>query len=115
MVAHAHVLPMQRVDRIKIPPHEPIATVHRVESTLENAGPRIELAASIEAIALKRFRRHVARHERNPIVAVSFVEPPAFVKQATFGLQPGVKRCARKRGEVIEGRDVKRVRSRKIR
>jgi hypothetical protein len=34
MVAKAHIAAMQAIDQIKIPPHEPIASVYGIESTI---------------------------------------------------------------------------------
>ena len=58
---------------------------------------------------LKQFRRHAARLKWNPVVAVTLIEPPIFVKQPAFVLQPFVKRRSGKRREMIKRRDVERV------
>ena len=114
MITHTDIIPVHRVDQIKIPPHEPVIPVHAVKSALENAGPRIKFSAGFEAIALEQFWRHAVRLKWNPVVAVAFVEPPIFVEQATLGFQPGIERRAGKWREMIEGRDVKRVFSSKL-
>jgi len=97
MIAQAHVVSMERVDQIKIAPHEPVAAVHAVESALKNAAPRIKFAPGLKTILLEDFRRHGARLKRDPVVAVALVEPPVFIEQPSLFLQPLVKGSAGKR------------------
>src|SRR6266496_148638 len=109
MIAQAHVVAMERVDQVKVSPHEPVAAIYAVQAALENAAPGVKLAARRKAIALERFRRHASRLKGNPVVAVPLIEPPVFVKQPTLVLQPAIQRRAGERGEVIERGDVKGV------
>ena len=39
MIPQAHIVAMERVDQIEIPPHEPIAAIHGGKAALGNAGP----------------------------------------------------------------------------
>ena len=87
MIAHAHVVAMKCVDQIKIPPHEPIAPVDTVKASFGDAGPRVKVTPGSDAAFLQSCRRHAARLERDSIVTVTIVEPPALVKQAALALE----------------------------
>src|SRR5687768_9649368 len=106
MIAHAHIVSMQRVDHVKIPPHKPIAPVHFAESALGDARPRIKFAARFQTVALQKVGLHPARLKWNSIVAVVRVKPPTLVKQTALFLEAIVKRRAWKRREMIERRNI---------
>ena len=114
MVTHRDVCPVHCVDKVKISPHEPVATVYGIEAALKNTAPGIKLAAGFEAIVLKCLRGHAARLKRNAVVTVAVIEPPIFIKQTPFILQAPIERRARKRREMIESGDVKGVVFRKF-
>src|SRR2546425_8970388 len=109
MIAQAHIVAMQRVDQIKVSPHEPIAAVYGIEAAPGDAAPGVELAPCRQKILLKRVRRHPARLKWNSIVAVAVVEPPMIVEQPPLALQTVIERCARERCEMVECGNVKRV------
>src|SRR5258706_3780753 len=105
---------MERVDQVKIAPHEPVAAVHAGKAALGDAGPGIKLAARCKTILLKQFRGHTAWLKGNPVVAIALVQPPLFIKQPAFILEPLVEWCAGERGKMIKRRNIKRMFHRKI-
>src|SRR4051812_42658348 len=114
MIAQADVVAVHCVDQIEVSPHKPVTPVYRIEAALNNAGPGIELAPRVEAIALQGLRFHAEWLKRYLIVTVTFVEPPGVIQQAFLRFQPPVKGRAGERGEMIEGGNIERVLFRKI-
>src|SRR5205085_1260438 len=100
---------MHGVDEEKIPPHETVRTIDRIESAPGDAFPRVETPPCTQASALQFLAAHAARDERDLVVAVAVVEPPGVVAQAPFLREAMIKWRAGKGGEVIEGGDVEGV------
>src|SRR5262245_51291907 len=109
MVSEAHVVSMQRVDQIKIPPHEPVASVYRCTTALENARPGIKRPTCRQAVPLQCLGAHAARLKRDSVVAIVLVEPPRVIQQPAFRLESLVQRRPGKGREMIERSDVKTV------
>ena len=109
MIAQAHIFAVQRVDEIKVPPHEWIAAVHARETALKYAAPRIKRAPRREAVLLKVIGRHAGGLKRNLVVAVAVIEPPAFVKETALRAESCVEWRAWKWSEMVESRNVKRL------
>src|ERR1051325_4749047 len=106
MITQAHIISMERVDEIKISPHEPVVAIHASQPALQNAAPRIKFPPRREAAALQRFGFHAARLKRNAVVTVALIQPPAFIEQTSLALQSRVERGARERREMVERGDV---------
>src|SRR5262245_30047715 len=102
---------MEGVDEIKIAPHEPIAPVHARQATLHNAGPRIEFSPGGETVLLQQLRGHATWPEWYSVIAVTLIQPPVFVEQSPFVMQPLVEGRAGKWREMIERSDIERLRA----
>src|SRR5438045_3259675 len=113
MVSRADIVSVQRVDHVKVAPHEPIAAVHAIDAAAHDAWKRIESSPRIEAGKAQRFRLHAGRLEWNLVVAVSIIHPPGVIEHPPLPRQALIERRAWKRRQMIEGGDIHRIVARK--
>ena len=84
--------------------------VHRIERAAQHAAPGSRSARRARRQPCRMSSgRHGRGLERNAVVAVALVEPPALVEQAPFPLQPAEQRRAGERRQVVEGGEVEAV------
>ena len=100
----------EEIDGEKMAPHKPVVAVDlEIKAAPEDGGKAVKVLPRFNAALLDLLSGHAARREGHHAIAISGFEPPAFVKQTPFILQPRVQRRSRKGREVIEGDNIKTV------
>src|SRR5258708_33184276 len=100
---------MHDVDGQKIAEHDRVCAIDPVENAGGDAAPAVKLLPCRETAAPDIIGLSTERTERQIVVAIALVHPPALVEKALLGREPRIKWRARKRRQMIEGGDIESV------